>query len=373
MNRKLRILQIIVQDKIKSGGAIQMYLLSKELVKMGHYVCAVYNKNEKFKDDFAIFENSVIDLCFFDMDRIKLNKRSFSRVKKIRKFIQDGNFDIIHAHKGNAVDLVWLSTVGLKVNIVTNRGVIIPLNYFQSFKYRTKKVKRIIAVAQAVKDIMVKTGAIDPKKIDVVFGSVDTEKFKPGILSTLKSEYSIPDDKRVIGFVGNASLRKGLKYLFEAFESLSEKYRELLLMLVGVSTDELKNYNIKKDLMNKIIPTGFRKDVPNCMACFDIFVFPGYKDEGLTGTIREAAAMGLPIVTADVAGNKELIHNEQNGLVVPIKNSEKLAEAMELLLKNDEKAVMFGENAREYVVEKMSNEVRARNIEKIYFDILLDS
>ena len=370
MNRKLKILHIIVQGRLRSGGGIQLYLLAKELVNMGHHVCAIYNKNDVVEDDFAVFENTGINVKFFAMARAKLNKSTLMIVKQLRSFLKKEQFDIIHAHKGNAVDLVWLATTGLNMNIVTNRGVISPLDFFQGFKYRTKKLKRIIAVSRAVKDVMVETAGIDPEKVSVVYGGVDINEFKPGIVSTIRREYNISEDQKVIGYVGSALPRKGLKYLIEAFEILNEKYKKLVLLLVGVTHNDLKNYRVKNILKNSVIPAGFRKDVAQCMAGFTVFAFSGTADEGLTGTVREAAAIGLPVVTTDVGGNSELICNNKNGLVVPKKDPQALAAALEFLLENREKAEMFGKNAREFVVQNMSSEVRSQAIEKIYYEIV---
>jgi glycosyltransferase involved in cell wall biosynthesis len=240
-------------------------------------------------------------------------------------------------------------------------------------KYRSSKVKRIIAVAHAVRNVMVETGKINPDKIEVVWGSVDTKLFKPGLSSTLRGELSIPDDKRVIGFVGNSSKRKGLQYLIDAFEILRHKYRDIVLVVVGVSDEELDGFTVKETIKDDIIPVGFRKDIPNCMAAFDFYAFVGLVNEGLAGTLREAAAMGLPIVTTDVAGNNELIHNGFSGFVIPPYNAEDIASALEYFLDNREKAAEFGKNAREFVVKNMTDKVRAKRIEQIYYAITKDT
>lgn len=371
MSTPLRILQIIVQRNLRAGGAVQLFRLSKELVRRGHSVYALFDDDPDYRDHFAVFDGSGIDLNFLRMRRVKPDIATFKTVKKLRSIIKERRFDIIHAHKGNAVDLVWLATMGLDIPIVANIGAAFPVNYFQAFKYRSARIRRIISVARAVKDVMVETGKIDPGKIEVVWGGVDSEQFRPGIRSTLRDEFSVSGGKRVIGFVGNPSKRKGLQYLIEAFEQLAGKYDDIVLMVVGVNDRELGDFTLSDEAAkSRITPCGFRKDIPNCMAAFDIYAFAGLVNEGLAGTLREAAAMGLPIVTTDVAGNAELIHDNHSGLVVPPYDAPALARAIEFLLDNGEKAAEFGKNAREFVVNNMTNEVRADKIEKIYYDIL---
>ena len=370
MQKKLKILQIIVQSNLRGGGAVQLFRLSKELVQRGHSVCAIFDDNPQYRNHFQVFEGSGIDLRFMTMHRVKPDVKTYRTVRKIRALIKEKNIDIIHAHKGNAADLAWLAALGLDVPIVTNRGAAFPLNWFQAFKYRSGKIKRIIAVAHMVKDVMVETGKIDPDKIDVVWGGVDTEQFRPGGQSTLRDEISVPEDKRIIGFVGNASPRKGLQYLIDAIGMLPDKYGDIVLVAAGVSAEELKDFTISEELGQRIIPIGFRKDVHNCMAAFDIYVFAGLVNEGLAGTLREAAAMGLPIITTDVAGNSELIQDYRSGLVVPPYDTKSLAGALEYLLDNNDKAAQFGKAAREFVVDNMTDKKRADKIEKIYYDIV---
>jgi len=371
MEKRLNLLHIIVQNKLRSGGAIQMFLLCRELVRRGHHVCAIYNGKGRMPEDFAVFENTGIDLRFINMNRLNLSTRSLDTIRALRKIIRDERFDLIHAHKGNAVDLTWCATLGMNIPIVTNRGVDIPLNYFQSFKYRSRKVKQLIAVSQAVKDVMVKTGHIPPEKIRVVYGSVDTTRFDPSTPSTLRDELGIDANKQVIGFVGNPNPRKGLKYLLEAFEqSIADAVSESVLVIAGVSATDLDLHPIPAALRTRIYPIGFRHDIPNVMAAFDVFAFPGIHGEGLTGTVREAAAMRLPIVTTDVAGNCELIEDGVRGLVVPQRDSWKLADALRYLLEHEEQARAYAANARDFVETHMTNEVRAATIESIYYGVL---
>jgi glycosyltransferase involved in cell wall biosynthesis len=370
MTRPLNILQIIVQNQLRSGGAIQMYRLSRGLVKRGHRVSAIFSGEGRAEEDFAVFENSGIDLHFFRMNRLKLSGRSLETILALREHIRDRGYDLIHAHKGNAVDLVMCATLGMDIPIIANNGMSAPMGFLQGLKYRSPRVGKIIAVSHAVKWVMIRTGHVDPDKIAVVYGEVDTEAFRPGAPSSLREELSLGDGRRIIGYVGSALPRKGLGYLLQSFERIAGKHPDVALALAGVRPEDLAGEARYASLRERIHPLGFRTDVPNCMGAFDVFVFPGIHDEGLTGTVREAAAMGLPVVTTDVGGNSEIISDRLNGLVVPARDSEKLADAIEYLLENREQAHRFGHRAREFVEEFMSPEIRVRAVENIYYKAL---
>ena len=365
----MNILQITALYKLRSGGAVQMYTLSEELVRRGHRVTAVFGSHPGFSGDFGIIDTSLVDVRFMDLPRLKLNARTFKAVAVLRRFICKGGFDIIHVHKGAALNLVYLATMGLDIPIVANRGMTSPLTWTSAFKYRSRRVRKIIAVAGAVKDVLVETGGIDPGKIDVVYGSVDTGDYRPDRQSTLREELGIPADVTVIGYVGSALRRKGLPYLIEAFAGIAAERGNVVLVMVGVSADELARFDVPQGIEARIISTGFRQDVANCMGAFDCFVFPGIEDEGLTGTVREAAASGLPVITSDVGGNRELIDHMYSGMVVPKEDAESLRSALIYLLDHEEDANRFAVNARRFVEERMSVSVRGRMIESIYREL----
>ena len=364
----MKILEIIAKDRLTSGGGIQMSLLANTLAKQGHNVTVIYNYNPKAKEtEFSLFENTNIRIIKLPLDKLKLNLTALKQILSLRKFIKKENFDVIHSHKGRATSLVILATLGLDVPLIANRGVTNPLNFFNSIKYRTGKIKTIIAVSQAVKDVMVKTGKINPKKIVVVYGSVDLQVFNPDIETNFRQELGISNDEYVIGTVGNLGKRKGITYLIEAFRKFSKKYlAKLVIVGANPSQEFIKRYNDEN-----IIYVGFRRDVPNCLSAFDCFAFAGIKEEGLTGTVREAAAMKLPIISTDVAGNGELIKNKLTGLLVPKRNHEAMCNAMIYIYKHPEEAKEFGENARLLVEKTMTNEIRAEKIIKIYQDAKL--
>lgn len=367
----MNILEIIPQGELRSGGGIQMYRLSKSLSERGHKLFLIYKTpEENRKVDFEKIDKSGIDISFMKIGRVRVNIETLKNIFKLRKFIKENKIDIVHSHKGATDGMLVLATLGMNTPIVANRGVINLLNYFNGFKYRTKKIDRVVAVSTVVKEIMADSGKINRDKIEVIFGSVDIKEFSPERESTIREEFKIENDKIVIGFAGNAGKRKGLVYLAEAFKSVAEKYKNVVLLLVGVNENDKDRLGFTGETADRVICAGFRRDVANCMAGMDIFVFPGIAEEGLTGTVREAAAVGLPVITSDIAGNRELIKNEETGLVVPIKDENAIVNAIVKLIENRDMAEKMGRAARKFVEENMSNEIRAEKMEKLYSEII---
>ena len=102
---------------------------------------------------------------------------------------------------------------------------------------------------------------------------------------------------------------------------------------------------------------------------FDVFVLSSVT-EGISLTLLEAMASGLPVVVTNVGGNPEVVVDGETGFLVPPKNPEKMAEAIITLLKNKELAKKMGVAGRKRVEEKFSLERMVREYEEIYRNLL---
>ena len=98
---------------------------------------------------------------------------------------------------------------------------------------------------------------------------------------------------------------------------------------------------------------GWQDDMPSALAKTDIFCLPSYR-EGVPNALLEACACGLPIVTTDVPGCRDVVTNKFNGLLVPVQNAPALADALETLITDPELRLKMGKAGREIAVNKFS-------------------
>lgn len=158
--------------------------------------------------------------------------------------------------------------------------------------------------------------------------------------SELRNKYHIPQDGFVFGYVGRINKDKGINELIEAFTKLQKKYDNIYLVLVGMidDTNPISVNNITEAENNpNIIFTGNvpADQVYRYMSMFDVLTHPTYR-EGFGKALQEAMGMRLPIVTTNVPGPSEVVENGVSGVLVEVKNSDDLAEKMELLFQNAE-------------------------------------
>ena len=187
---------------------------------------------------------------------------------------------------------------------------------------------------------------------------IDTTYFNPDLISqernnVLRKQWKIGHNDFVFLFIGRLVGDKGIDELVTAFEQLANKIPAIKLVLVGPQEpllDPLSKGTLNSINHNpRIISTGFQQDVRPFFKLAQAFVFPSYR-EGFPNVVLQAGAMRVPCIVSDINGCNEIIENEVNGLVVPPKQIQPLAEKMELLYNDSAKRSVFIERTYNAVV-----------------------
>jgi glycosyltransferase involved in cell wall biosynthesis len=143
---------------------------------------------------------------------------------------------------------------------------------------------------------------------------------------------------------------KGILEFISASRIVAVRYPETKFLLVG----DLDNHNLasftEDELKNEIKDTtviwlGYRNDIPELLEESDVMVLPSYR-EGLPKSLIEAAATGLPIITTDTIGCRECVDEGINGFLVPIGDSDILADKMMNFIENPELLKSMGKESR---------------------------
>lgn len=167
----------------------------------------------------------------------------------------------------------------------------------------------------------------------------------------LRSKYSIPSNAIVISFVGRLVPYKGVGELIEAFKSINKVYTNTYLLLIGPFEDmnSLEDKYITEINSNQYITnTGHIEDIRPYLALSDIFIFPSYR-EGFPQSLMQAAAMGLPCITTNINGCKEIVFNEVNGYLIPPKSVQCIIDKCRILIDNESLRYSMGQSGRGYL------------------------
>lgn len=182
----------------------------------------------------------------------------------------------------------------------------------------------------------------------------------------------ISENDIVLCFVGRLAFYKGINELVAAFKILSEKYKNLKLILVG-PTEDLnpleKETTVLINQLPGIITTGHQNDIRPYLAASDIFVFPSYR-EGFPQSLMQACAFGLPCIATDINGCNEMVFNNVNGLLIQPKNVSAIVDACEKIITDKAKRIKLGENSRAYIEEHFEQRQFWDNINSFYMNQL---
>jgi len=204
---------------------------------------------------------------------------------------------------------------------------------------------------------------------------IDTGYFDPSLFdeqskSKTRSSLSINDSDFVFCFIGRIVADKGINELVNAFLKVNAIYPHTKLLLVGPfenyldPLDEFVEETIYTD--PNIILLDYQKDVRPYLSVSSAFVFPSYR-EGFPNVLMQAGAMNLPCITTDINGCSEIIKHQVNGLIIPVKNTQALQNAMLLLVSDPEIVKDLSAQSRElikaqyeqsYVMGELLNEYR---------------
>ena len=146
----------------------------------------------------------------------------------------------------------------------------------------------------------------------------------------LRSELGIGEDELVVGTVGRMVREKGYLELFEAARIIRSSRPNVRFLVVG-DRDADKTDAVTEDEVLAVggdfVFAGWREDVADLMALMDVFALPSWR-EGMPRSAIEAAASGLPLVLTDIRGCREVARDGIEGLLVPVRDPQRLAEAI---------------------------------------------
>jgi glycosyltransferase involved in cell wall biosynthesis len=172
---------------------------------------------------------------------------------------------------------------------------------------------------------------------------IDLEYFNPkNILETsllkLRTSLGIETNDFVFIFIGRIVADKGINELIAAFSKISKNNNNAKLLLVG-PIENLLNPISKASILeiqnnSNIISTGYQEEVRDYLALSKALVFPSYR-EGFPNVVLQSGAMGLPSIVSNINGCNEIIINNYNGIIIPIKNEITIFDAMQLLLEDE--------------------------------------
>ncbi len=329
-------------------------------------------------------DRSAFDLAFACLDRTGEFLESFEacdlpieefripRLYEPRCFLQQYRFaahlkqqrvQILHSYNFYAnvfaVPAARLAGVPLVLASVRDRGVYLTAAQKKWQRWVLGLADRVLVNADSIRDWLLEQG-LREGRISVIRNGIDLSRYQPGrVAPNIRQALAIPESAPLVVLVARLNPSKGIDDFIRAAAMIAPRMPDARFLVVGADLRSLdgeatEDTTYRSSLQQlatslgvgqQVIFAGHRDDIPDILATAALSVLPSHS-EGLSNTLLESMAAGVPIIATDVGGNPELVKEGINGQLVPVRSPEHLAAAMEQLLGDPEQRAMMGERAR---------------------------
>ena len=223
----------------------------------------------------------------------------------------------------------------------------------------------IFAVSGTLRDDLVRHVGLPPSRVDVLHNGVDRSRFGGADRECARRLLGLDAGSLVVGSVGRLVAVKNYALLLKAFAALRRDDAVLLLAGDGPERPALEQLVQGLGLASSVRLLGHRDDVPAVLAALDVFALSS-RSEGMSNTLLEAMAAGLPIVATRVGGNAEIVRDGVDGLLVDDDDAPGFAHALRGLAEHAGRRAAMGAAGRERVATEFSIEAMVERYARYY-------
>jgi glycosyltransferase involved in cell wall biosynthesis len=315
------------------------------------------------------------------------NARAIRERLRLAQDLKRARIEVVHTYNfyGNVFAIPAARLAGVPVLVASIRGLDVDLTPLKRRAQRLvcRLAHRIVVNAEAVRQNLIADG-YDPGKIVVIRNGIDLSRFRSlrGD-GRLRQQLGLPPQAPLVATFARLIPLKGLEYFLEAAALVSQRVADARFLVVGdylakqngeivsdgTYRNELVQYAARLGLDGRVTFTGFRRDVPDLLSEIAVSVLPSV-GEGLSNSILEAMAVGVPVVATDVGGNREAIQDGVTGFVVPPRDAPALARGICQFLEDGGLASRFASAGRQRVAEHFSLERMVRDTEGFYMNLV---
>jgi glycosyltransferase involved in cell wall biosynthesis len=304
------------------GGQLQVFLLHGELLKLGLGSRLIARAG-------GALHRRCVD-AGLPVDPVSVLRPWYPpALAVVRRLTRSAS--IIHAHDSHALSLAALARVARpEVALVCHRRNAYPLSEASVWRHKYRSVDLWIAVSSEIADALRRAGVDHHRVVPSAIDVDGLREAEAADLGRLRTELGIPEQSPVIGLVGALTSQKGHRVLLAAAAEITAANPGAVFVCVGEGPLRSGLERRARGLGGAVIFTGFRHDVPALMTLFSVLVAPSLDGEGSSAVIKEAIALGTPVVASDLPGNREVLGDA--GILVPVGGYQALALAVTGLL-----------------------------------------
>jgi sugar transferase (PEP-CTERM/EpsH1 system associated) len=315
-------------------------------------------------------------------DRVRLlhlGKREGAHFQcaEIRRVIRDSRPDVVHSRNWGTIEAVFAARLAGSCAVVHSehgfeagptarepwRRVVLRRVAFEL-------ADRVLCVSRQLGDYHARSTGFSARRVTVIHNGVDNRRFCPDLAARarVRQELGIGENEFCAGCVGNLAPVKDHRTLLEALGKLGDAAKGWRIVVAGEGPERPKLEAAARELSTwgtRISLPGTSSKVPELLNAFDVYVLPSL-NEGISNSLLEAMATGLPVIASDAGGNPEVVEDGVSGLLFRAGYSDQLAEHLLRLCVREELREQLGAAARQRVRGQFSIEAMVQNYERLY-------
>ena len=357
---------LVIPNRGRSFNAVrpeaECYL---SIAKAGHKVTLMTVPTNAYLEEY---QKSGINLIMLKSAK----KHNWAVIKQIHQYIKTNDIDVVYATESNGIPNAAFACIGTKAKMIAYRGTMggmyktDPTNYLCTLHPR---INGYVCVTDSCKNNVVeKVRASIKDKCKTIYKGHDLSWYQSP--ATSRQSLRLKAEDFVVLCIGSAREHKGMTYMIDAMSHLKDLKRiKLVLVGDGFNCEPFQTQIQNTSMSDNIIQTGFRNDVPQLAAASDILVLPSLR-EGLSRVVLESLAVGTPVITSNCGGPTEVITNDVNGYIVPLKDSKAIADKISILYNNPEKLEVLKSNATNIIENELSHKRTVDNMISFFKEIV---
>ena len=309
-------------------------------------------------------------------------RRALAQRLRLARHLRRERIEIVHSYNFYpnvfAVPAARLARVPLVLASIRDTGAYLSPLQQRVHRDVCRLADRVVVNADAIRRWLVGQG-YDGDKITVIPNGVNLGRFgfgRPVDHARVRRELGMPAGVRLVAMVCRLSRVKGIEYFLEAAAAIAPSHPDVRFLVIGDAScaepayaDEVRAYARRLGVGDRVTFTGMRDDVPDLLSEVAVSVLPSLS-EGLSNTVLESMAAGVPVVATRVGGTAEAVEDGVTGLLVPPEDGVALTRAIVRVLDDRELAARLGRAGRERAVERFSLDAMIRATERLYITLL---
>jgi glycosyltransferase involved in cell wall biosynthesis len=296
--------------------------------------------------------------------------------------------DVVHTHSAKGGLLGRAAAWKLKVPAVIHTVHGAPFHPYQPWlvrkffaaceRWAARRCHRLVSVADAMTELMVSEGVAPREKFTTVYSGMDVEPFLHAAehRERIRRELQIPQDAIVIGKIARLFHLKGHEYVIEAASEVVRSHPKVMFLFVGdgVLRGELESAIRVRGLQAHFCFAGLvaPQRIPEYLGAMDILVHTSLR-EGLARALPQALISGVPVVSFDVDGAREVVLSGQTGFLLPPKDVAGVGRGLRELVLDEGLRKKCGQTGREMFTERFRHQKMTADLRQIYAEVLSKS